>query len=81
MAKENTDTAPEKGTLPKGTFMSGAQAKKNEAPVPGRDRFLSSQKTGNRQSGNCHTAYREIDICNDIKTWRNKYGISRTKIR
>jgi hypothetical protein len=54
--RENAGTAPEKGTLHKDTFMSVVPAKGVEAPVPRRNRFLSNEKTGSRQSCDCNAS-------------------------
>jgi hypothetical protein len=54
-AKENTGTAPETGTLSRGTFMNVAQAKRAGPPVPKRDLLLSSEKTVSKQSSDCYT--------------------------
>jgi hypothetical protein len=53
--KENKGTDPETGTLPGDTFMNGDQARGVEAPIPRGNRLHSSEKTGSRQSCDCHT--------------------------
>jgi hypothetical protein len=55
MVRENMGTVPEKGNLPKGTFMSIVRTIKVEAPVLKRNHFPSNEKTGSRQSCDCHT--------------------------
>ena len=44
-AAETTNAVPEKETLPKDIFMSIVRAERVAAPIPGRNRFLSSEKT------------------------------------
>jgi|WetSurMetagenome_2_1015567.scaffolds.fasta_scaffold137916_1 hypothetical protein len=54
-AEEITHAVLKRATLPKGIFMNIARTERVAAPIPRKQRFLSNEKTGNRQSGDCHT--------------------------
>ena len=48
-ARGRTGMAPEKGIRPKDLIMSAVNARRIEFPITGRNRLLSSEKTGSKQ--------------------------------